>query len=446
MNEQKQFNRMTTESVEKLIISLSGPTVLSMLVTSVYNLADTFFVSQLGTSASAAVGIVFSIMAIIQAVGFTLGMGAGSLISRKLGEQRNDIANLYASTAFISAFVFGTILAIIGQLFIDPLMSVLGATETVLPYARDYGRYIFYGAPVMASSFVLNNALRAEGKAGFSMIALTTGGILNIILDPFFIFVLGMGTKGAAVATLLSQCISFGIFAQFFLRKKSILKISLSSVSKKVGDYKDVVMTGLPSMCRQGLASLATVLLNRSASVYGDAAIAGMSIVTRVIMLVAGIMIGIGQGFTPVCGYNYGAKLYGRVRKSFWFTVKAGGVVMGGAALLCGIFAPQLIKLFRNDLDVIMVGSRALRFQCITLPFHCLIIGTNMLMQSTGKIKEATFLSANRQGIYFIPLILILPHFFGLTGVEIAQACADGLSCLTTIPFIISFFRKVPKS
>lgn len=440
MDDKVQFQRMTTLKVESLIIKLSGPTILSMLVTSIYNLADTFFVSQLGTSASAAVGIVFSVMAIIQAVGFTLGMGCASLISRKLGEQDVESANRYATTAFFCALIFGLILAIVGQLFIDNIMDFLGSTPSILPYARDYARYIFVGAPVMAASFVLNNILRSEGKAASSMIALTLGGVLNIILDPIFIFIFELGTSGAAIATLISQCVSFIILLQFFLRKKTIVKISIAKMSKSTKEYLLIISTGLPSLFRQGLASIATVLLNRNASIFGDAAVAGMSIVMRIIMMVAGIMIGIGQGFTPVCGYNYGAKLYDRVKKAYWFTVKSGALIMSAFALFLAIFAPQLIRVFRDDPNVIEVGSRALRFQCIGLPLHCIIIATNMLMQSTGKIRQATFLSCNRQGIFFIPLILVLPKLFGLLGVEITQAFADILSCFAAIPFLIWFF------
>lgn len=444
-NDNQQFIRMTTAPVQRLILSLACPTILSMLVTSIYNLADTFFVSQIGTSASAAVGIVFSLMAIIQAVGFTLGMGAGSLISRKLGERDLETANMYASSAFVCAFILGLLLTIFGQIFIDPLMHLLGSTETILPYSRSYARYILCGAPLMACSFVLNNILRSEGHAAFSMIALTSGGILNIILDPIFIFVLDLGTSGAALATVLSQCVSFTILLQFFIRKKSILHISLKSVSLKLRNYLSIISTGFPSLCRQGLASFATVLLNRNAAVYGDAAVAGMSIVMRIVMMVGAIMVGIGQGFTPVSGYNYGAKLYGRLKHAYWFTVKIGAGVMTFCSVALYFFAPQIISVFRDDPQVISVGVEALRFQAFSMPLHSLIIGTNMLMQSTGKIVPATFLACNRQGVFFIPLIITLPILFGIKGVEMTQMGADILSFITAIPYVIWFFTKLKK-
>lgn len=445
-SDDSQFLAMTTKPVSRLIISLAIPTVISMLVSAIYNIADTFFVSQLGKSASAAVGIVFSLMAIIQAVGFTLGMGSGSLISRKLGEKDIESANRYGSSAFFAALGFGLLLTIFGLLFIDPLVKLLGSTPTILPYARSYAQWILLGAPIMCACFVMNNILRSEGHAAFSMVALTSGGVLNLVLDPIFIFGLKMGTGGAAIATVISQLVSFCIFLQFFLQKKGIVQIKISSISTKGKTYFDILTTGFPSLCRQGLASIATILLNNGAALYGDAAIAAMSITTRVIMFVASIMIGIGQGYTPVSGYNYGAHLYKRVKEAYWFTVRLGAVILTVCAATLFIFAPQIISLFLHDEEVIEIGSRALRFQACTLPLHAIIISTNMLMQSTGKRVQATFLACNRQGVYFIPLILLLPLFYKLTGLEAAQALSDLLSTMTAIPYIIWFFKECRSS
>lgn len=436
---------MITKPVSNLVLSLAIPTVTSMLVSSLYNMADTYFVSKLGTSASGAVGIVFSLMAIIQAIGFTLGMGCGSLISRKLGEKDNDAADRYGSSAFFVAIGFGLLITVFGLIYIDPLMMLLGSTETILPYARDYGLYIIIGAPLMCASFVMNNILRSEGHAAFSMIALTSGGFINIILDPIFIFSLKLGTAGAAMATLISQCISFSLLLQFFLRKKGIVHIRISCMSRKFRDYGLVIVTGFPSLCRQGLASVSTVILNNQASAYGDSAVAGISIVMRIVVTVAAVMIGIGQGFTPVSGYNYGAKKYSRVKEAYRFTVMLGTAILSVGAVVLIVFAPQIIKWFRDDPEVIKVGARALRFQSVALPLHGLVIGTNMLMQSTGKQLQATFLACNRQGVYFIPLIIVLPIFFGLTGIEATQACADVLSAITAVPYVLWFMKKLPK-
>ena len=445
-NADVQYDKMVNTPVWKLITKLAIPTIISMLVTSLYNMADTFFVSQLGTEASAAVGIVFPIMSIIQACGFTLGMGSGSLVSIRLGQKRNEEASIICSTAFFAAFGVGILITCFGNLFSQALLSFAGADQSVLPFAKDYARYIFWGAPFMCASFVLNNDLRAEGKAFLSMIALTTGGILNMILDPIFIFTLGLGIRGAALCTLLTQFTSFWLLFQFYLRRKSICHISIKNVSKDIRVLGKVAATGLPSMARQGLASIASIMLNKTAAGFGVSAVAAMAIVLKIIMFIASMMIGIGQGFSPVSGYNYGAKRYDRVRKAYVFLVVSGACVMSVFAVIAVVFAPQLIRAFRDDPEVIAVGKVALRWQAVFLPLHALIVGTNMLMQSTRHIKQATFLSMNRQGVYFIPAILILPYFFGLFGVEISQAVADLLSTFTAIPYLIWFFRKLPKN
>ena len=458
-NADEQYNKMVNTPVWKLITKLAIPTIISMLVTSLYNMADTFFVSQLGTEASAAVGIVFPIMSIIQAFGFTLGMGSGSLVSIRLGQKRNEEASVISSTAFFAALSVGLLITCFGNIFARAVLGFVGADETVLPFARDYAFFIFWGAPFMCASFVLNNDLRAEGKAFFSMIALTTGGILNMILDPFFIFnelplfgtglVLkgfGFGIRGAALCTLISQFTSFWLLFSFYLRRKSICHISIKNISKDLRVLGKVTATGLPSLARQGLASIASILLNRNAALFGISAIAAMSIVGKIIMFIASMMIGIGQGFSPVSGYNYGAKRYDRVKKAYIFLVANGACIMSVFAAAAVIFAPQIIAAFRNDPSVIEVGTVALRWQAAFLPLHALIVGTNMLMQSTRHIKAATFLSMNRQGVYFIPAILILPQFFGLFGVEISQAVADLFSTFTAIPYMIWFFRKLPQT
>ena len=461
-NADSQYNKMVNTPVWKLVTTLAIPTVISMLITSIYNMADTFFVSQISTQASAAVGIVFPIMSIIQACGFTLGMGSGSLVSIKLGQKHNDEASELSSTAFFTAFGFGVLITIFGNLFASGLLSLVGASSTVLPYARDYARFIFWGAPFMCASFVLNNDLRSEGKAFFSMIALSTGGILNIILDPIFIFDelklfghvigagsgfhgFGLGISGAAIATLISQFVSFCVLFSFYLRKKSICQIKPRLYTKDIRVLGRIISTGFPSLARQGLASIASILLNTNAALYGDSAVAAMTITQKIIMFIASMIIGIGQGFSPVSGYNYGAKRYDRVKKAWLFMVLSSAAFMTVLSSLCIIFAPQVIRAFRDDADAIAIGTVALRWQAAFIPLHPLIIGTNMLMQSTRHIKPATFLSMNRQGVYFIPAILILPRVFGLFGVEISQAVADLLSTFTAIPYLIWFFRKLKR-
>jgi len=444
---QNEYIKMTQSPISKLIVSLSIPTIISMLVTSIYNMADTFFVSKLGTSATGAVGIVFSVMALIQAIGFMLGAGSGNIVSRRLGKQDEEGANQVASTGFFMALALGALLMIFGLLFLNPFMRLLGATKTILPYARDYAKYILFGAPVMCASFVLNNLLRGQGRATLAMIGIAFGGILNIILDPLLIFTFEMGISGAAIATLISQVISFLILLYFFLAGKSAVRLSIRKMSYKAHVYKRIMTNGFPSLCRQGLASLAAIALNINAGLHGDAAVAAMSIVSRIFMLIVSVMIGFGQGFMPVVGFNYGAKKYDRVREAFWFSVKTGLVFMAILSMGGFIFSEQLIGLFRKeDAEVMAIGILACRLQCLALPLQPVMVLSNMLFQSIGKSWQASLLSSMRQGIYFLPLIMILPRAFGVLGVQMAQPIADTLTFMTCIPFIIRLLRELKEN
>jgi len=444
---QNEYIKMTQSPISKLIVSLSIPTIISMLVTSIYNMADTFFVSKLGTSATGAVGIVFSVMALIQAIGFMLGAGSGNIVSRQLGKQDEEGANQVASTGFFMALALGALLMIFGLLFLNPFMRLLGATKTILPYARDYAKYILFGAPVMCASFVLNNLLRGQGRATLAMIGIAFGGILNIILDPLLIFTFEMGISGAAIATLISQVISFLILLYFFLAGKSAVRLSIRKMSYKAHVYKRIMTNGFPSLCRQGLASLAAIALNINAGLHGDAAVAAMSIVSRIFMLIVSVMIGFGQGFMPVVGFNYGAKKYDRVREAFWFSVKTGLVFMAILSMGGFIFSEQLIGLFRKeDAEVMAIGILACRLQCLALPLQPVMVLSNMLFQSIGKSWQASLLSSMRQGIYFLPLIMILPRAFGVLGVQMAQPIADTLTFMTCIPFIIRLLRELKEN
>lgn len=437
---------MTGTPIPKLVVTLAIPTIISMMTTAIYNMADTFFVSQLGTSAAGAVGIVFSLMAVIQAIGFMLGMGAGSLNSRLLGAQKNREADEVGSTAFFCALGFGLLLTVGGLIFLNPLMRILGATETILPYARSYAQYILYGAPIMCSSFVLNNLLRSQGKALLAMCGIATGGVLNIALDPLFIFGFGLGIGGAALATLISQCISFCILLSFFLFHKSVVNISLFKISRRGIVYWRIIKTGLPSFCRQGLASAATVALNVAAAPYGDPAIAAMSIVGRIFMLILSAMLGFGQGYQPVIGFNYGAAKYDRVRQAFRFALTVGTILLTCLGLVCYIFAPQIMALFRaDDAEVIAIGTVACRAQCVALVFQPLIVICNMTFQVLGRAWQATFVSSCRQGIFFLPLIFLLPALFGLTGVQFTQPAADLLTFVCCFPFLRGYFKDLKK-
>lgn len=438
-----QYRKMTETPVSKLIIMLGIPTTISMLVTNIYNMADTYFVGKLGTSASGAVGIVFGLMAIIQAFGFMFGHGAGSIISRRLGARDLESASRFASTSFVSSFAAGTMVAVVGLLFLEPLVRLLGSTDTILPFAKTYAAFILIAAPFMAASCVLNNILRYEGRAAFAMVGLTTGSVINIFGDWLFLDRLGFGVEGAGISTAVSQVISFGILLSMFLRGKTESHLSLRRFTRDPGEILLICKTGFPSMMRQGLSSISTMVLNGQARIYGDAAVAAMSIVNRICFFIFSVALGIGQGFQPVASFNYGAKKYERVRKGFFFTFLTGEVLLGCAALIGMFFTGDLIRFFRDDPEVIAVGTVALGAQMIALIFQPLSICANMMFQSVGKNGVATFLSMLRSGLYFIPVLLILSKTMGLLGVEISQTVADILAFFTALPFTISFLRQL---
>ena len=438
-----QFRRMTETPIPQLVLSLAAPTILSMLITSIYNLADTFFVGQISTSASGAVGVVSSLMAIIQALGFMLGHGAGPIISRSLGSRDTTAATRFASTSFFTALVFGVVLAVAGLGTLPHFMMLLGSTETILPHACAYARPILIAAPLMISSLVMNNILRYEGKASFAMIGLVTGGVLNIALDPLFMFVFGLGTAGAGIATALSQSISFCILLSMFLRGKTVSQFRLSAVTREARDFGRILLGGAPSFGRQGLNSIGGMLLNLAARSYGDAAVAGMSIVSRIFMFIISVAIGVGQGLQPVASFNYGARKYRRVRQAAIFTIEAAFCMLVVLVGLCWVNGDALIRLFRDDPAVTAVALPAFHYQCLTMLLQPIIVVANMTFQSVGASGRATFLACCRQGVFFIPLILILPRTHGLFGVEICQPIADVLTFLVSLPFLIAFLQQL---
>ncbi len=440
-----QYKKMTETPVPKLILMLGIPTTISMLVTSIYNMADTYFVGQIGTSASGAIGVVFGLMAIIQAFGFMFGHGAGSIISRSLGAKNKERASTIASTGFVWAALAGVAISVFGLLFINPLMRLLGSTDTILPYARTYAIFILLAAPFMASSCVMNNVLRYEGRAALAMIGLVTGSLLNIFGDWLLVSKFQMGVAGAGISTAVSQTISFCILLSMFLRGKTESKLSIKWISKDLKDVLLICQTGLPSLMRQGLSSVSTMILNGQAGVYGDAAVAAMSIVNRICFFIFSVGLGIGQGFQPVSAFNYGAKKYDRVRKGFYFTWAVGELLLGGFAIVGMFFSQNLVAIFRDDPKVIEIGNFALSIQLWALFFQPLAVCANMMFQSIGKNAVATFLSMLRSGLFFIPTILILANTLGLTGVEISQTVADILAFAVSVPFVINFMKDLKR-
>lgn len=482
-NEYKnQYDKMTRMPVEKLVMRLGIPTTISMLVTTLYNMADTYFVGTQGTSASGAIGVIFTLMSIIQALGFMLGHGSGSHISRLLGAKEPDKAGDYASTAFFSALIFAAVLAAVGLIFIDPLMRLIGSSETILPHARVYGSFILLATPAMMSSFVLNNILRYEGRATLAMIGLLLGGLINVIGDYVTTSWFGMGIEGVGISTMLSNYISMSILLSMFIMGRTQTKLQLkrvfrrrkstgqdvteasasassdsllaeastdrpaepaSETSKTRPLLMSIILIGLPSLARQGMSSLANLVMNWMARPYGDAAIAAMGIVMRLTFLLFAIGLGIGQGFQPVSGYNYGAKKYNRVRKAALFTWGFSTLVIVLAAAVEWFFCEDLIGLFRDDAEVIRIGTPALHYQLLSIGLVPISFIGNMLFQSIGKSGRALFLSCLRNGICYVPTLLILVPIWGLTGIQCAQPIADVLTACITLPFFLSFISHL---
>lgn len=440
-----KYETMTKAPLEKLIIKLSVPTIISMLVTTFYNMADTYFVSRMhSTSATGAVGVVFSLMAVIQAFGFFFGHGSGNFISRALGAGKREEAEKMASTGFFLAAFAGLCIAVIGLIFIKPLAYILGATRTIYPYARDYLAIILVGAPFMCSSLVLNNQLRFQGNASFAMVGITSGALLNCGLDPLLISVLGMGIRGAALATLIGQIVSFIVLFAGVYRSDSI-NISPKKFTFNGYYVKNIINGGLPSLCRQSISSLATICMNLSAGSYGDYAITAMSVCARTVMFFNSAMIGFGQGFQPVCGFNYGAKKYDRVIKAFWFCVKVSFVFLFALSVLSFAFAPNIITIFSDDPKVIAFGTPALRFMSASFPLSAFIVMSNMCMQTIGKSVRASFLALARQGLFLIPLLLVLSYFFGAVGIQMAQMWADIITFIISVPLQISVINEMKR-
>lgn len=444
--QKKQFQRMTGEPVGKLLLSLAIPTIISMMVTNIYNIVDTAFVGTLGTSESGATGIVFGFMAILQAIAFMCGQGAGSLMSRRLGEKNLEEATMYSSTGFFLSFFIGWLTAIIGATILPTMLIWLGSTKTIAPYAGTYILFILLSAPFFTSSLTMNNLLRYEGKAKLGTVGLMIGAVLNIGMDAIFMFGLDMGIEGAGMATAISQFVSFMILLLMFLTGKTQTRISIRFFTRKVATVFEVLSTGFPSLLRQGLNSVTTVLLNSCAGVYGDAAVSAMSIVSRIGFFAMAIAIGIGQGFQPICGYNYGAGKKDRVKKAYWYAMISSIVVLAVLAAPISILATPLIRKLRDDDEVIRIGVRALRLMCISQIFIPLTMMTEMGFQSTGAKLMASISSSLRSGIILIPSLIILSKLRGLSGIQEAQPVSIVIAFFVGIVFSKMFLNRLKNS
>lgn len=439
------YTFLTQAPVHRVILTMAFPTVISMLVTSLYNLADTFFVSQINTQCTAAVGIVFCVVSVVQAIGFFFGHGSGNYISRMLGARKRLEAQIMATTGLVSSLSVGLLLLLAGHMFLQEIVQLLGSTPTIQPYAESYLGILLVGAPLMTGTLTLNNQMRFQGNASYSMIGILAGTLLNVVLDPLFIFVLHWGIEGAAWATVISQMCSF-VMLLTLSRKNGGLGISLRRFVPSPSLFHEIIMGGTPSLLRQGLSAISVASLNVAAAVYGDAAIAGMSIVGRCCFFVFAVIIGFGQGFQPLCGFCYGARLYGRVKEGFVYCAKLGTCFLAVCSVFGFMFAESIITMFRNDLEVVQVGAAALRWQMVTFVLLPTIGLSNMMLQTIRKPWQANLAAASRSGLFFIPLIWLLPQYLGLAGVEMCQALADICSFALCLPLALRAFREMQKN
>lgn len=438
------YEFLTQAPVSRVILTMAVPTIVSMLVTCFYVIVDTYFVGQLNTQSTAAVGIVFPLMSLIQAIGSFFGHGSGAYMSRELGARRTDNASSMATTGLVYALLTGILIAVVALLFLRPLSLVLGSTATSLPFTEQYMAIILLGAPFQIASFTLNSQLRMQGNARYAMWGIISGALLNVVLDPILIFACNLGLRGAALATVIGQIVSVAILlAMCHFRATTGVRLRPRFFSLHWHYVREIVYGGSPSLSRQGLASISVILLNVAAAGYGDAAVAAMSIVSRVTMFVMAVIVGLGQGFQPFCGYCYGAALYNRLRHGFWFTVRVGFIFLLFFSAVFFCFAEQTIAVFRDDAIVIAVGSTALRWHLAVYPLNAYIMAGNMMLQTTRRPLRANVLSSARKGLVFIPFILILPHLFGLMGIAMCQAVCDVVTFIIAIPIVRSAFREM---
>lgn len=442
ISKEAKYVKMTETPESRLVMEFAIPAIIIMIITSIYNIVNAFFVGQLGTNEAAAVQFVFPVMIVIQAIGLFFGQGAGNFISREMGAKNFDSVSKMASTGFYSTVIVGVVLAVLGTIFLEPFVLLLGADEATLLWTMDYLRLILWSTPFMASALVLNSILRFQGYATLGMVGIVAGAVLCSFLDPLFIIVLKLGVGGASLSTLLSQIVSFLILLVGCLRAGGI-SIRPRDFTPNLYYIAEMARGGLPSLIKQGLTAVASFLMNKVAGGYGVSAVAAMGYVQRISIFASSAIAGLGQGLQPVCGFNYGAKKYDRVRRSFWFSIKLSTAIMLALSITGLLFAPQLIAFFRDDAEVIEVGAYMLRVQCLTYPLISIATIGSMFLQTLGKAARASLLAVARQGMFLIPALLILTNLFHLRGLQWSQPVADMLAFALGMAFITGIFRQM---
>jgi putative MATE family efflux protein len=441
LTQEERFKLMTEGKLKPLIVKLAIPTVISQLITTIYSMADTFFVNQISDSAGAAITAVFSVQTLIQAIGFTIGIGTGALLSRALGEQENEKANMFASQGLFMALILGLLFCIFGLTMTESILRLIGCSETALPYAKDFVSYIFIAVPFMMCSFVMNNILRGEGKAVISMIGLTTGGLLNMALDPLFIYAFKMGVAGAGLATMISQIVSFTLLCSFFIFKQSNCKIGFNHLTRDYKTYLLVLANGSPTLFRQGFATTSNICLTFLSKPFGDSITTALGIASKLYSGFRSLIVGTGQGYQPVLGYNYGAKKYDRVKEAFYFTMLLQTIIGLSGTLILLILPRQIASVFTSSSDALEMGEMAIRFLAISLPVLGFSTIVNQSLQVIGYSVSASFLASLRQGLIYTPFIFLFTNLWGTTGLALTQPLSDVATSLISIPFLFYFFN-----
>ena len=448
MTLEDKYEEMTQRPVKELVCKMAVPTIIAMVTTALYNIADAAFVGRLSTEGTAAIGISFAYMTFIQALGFFFGHGSGNYMSRALGAKDTSSASVVASVGFVTPFLLGLVAALVCIPNLSALSRLLGAPAEVVPYANDYLRYIVGATPFMMSALTLNNQLRLQGNARFGMVGIVSGAVLNIALDPLFIFTFDMGVSGASLATAISQLFAWGLLLYGTFRPESV-HITLREFKPSFKVYYEIIRGGLPSFFRQVFNCAAAVSLNYCAVHYAPAgqeasAVAAFAVVTRIMMFAFSVVLGFCQGFQPVCGYNFGARRYDRVRESWLFASNVGTAFLFLISVIGFVFAPQVVTLFRaEDTALVEIGAATLRWQCAAFPLVASFTATGMLFQNIRMTGPATLLSVCRNGIFFLPALLLLPLWLGLQGVQMAQAVADAMTFLLGLPYAVWINRKL---
>ena len=441
----KRHSMMLEQPVARVIPTVAVPMIVAMLIDAIYNLTDTFFVSQLGTAATAAVGVNDSLMHLMRSVALAFGVGASSTISRLLGGKKDEYASRVASTTLLTAMVVISLLAAVAAILVGPLVLLLGATESVKPYSMQYARWFLLASPFTAGTVVLSQLLRAEGSTRYSMLGMVSGCILNIALDPLFIYGLDLGVAGAAMATGLSKLFSFSVLLVPFLRRRTLLEISLKLFTPKKALFLSVGRIGVPTFLRMSMLTLSSIVINNVAARFSDAALAAISVANKCTRLVGSGIIGLGQGFQPIAGYCWGARHYARIRKAFWTCSAMGACAAAVLGVAMGLLAPRLIYAFTasNDPEIIRLGSTMIISQCITMVPHVWVIIANGLFQALGRPVGTLVLGMSRQAICLIPSVVLLSRLFGVDGLTVSQATSDLLSALVALPMVIYLLRRI---